>query len=281
MEYLSIGEFAGLSRLSPKALRLYDQLELLLPARVDSDSGYRFYELGQVERARLISSLRQIGVPLAEIKLIVDLEPETAAEHVIEFWAGIESEHSHRRELAGLLVDRLNGTSRTMYEVATREIPERSVLCLKRNVDGEQVWAFGKEFIGLLKRRPLPSAAPGRAGAMFLIFWGEVNEDSDGPVEFCRPVPADEADALAAHFPELVLRTEPAHEEAFVPIGATEISGAEWQLVAQTLEAWVRDHHRQPSNLGVRLTYLYEPPRTPDSRPDIDFAIPLRGSQAK
>ncbi|HEY6275200.1 MAG TPA: MerR family DNA-binding transcriptional regulator [Streptosporangiaceae bacterium] len=35
MEVLSIGEFARLSRLSPRALRLYDELGLLPPARVD------------------------------------------------------------------------------------------------------------------------------------------------------------------------------------------------------------------------------------------------------
>ena len=80
MEWLSIGEFARLSQLSPKALRLYDELELLPPARVDPDSGYRFYEAGQLGRARLVSSLRQIGVPLAQIKAMLDLEPGTAAQ---------------------------------------------------------------------------------------------------------------------------------------------------------------------------------------------------------
>jgi PPM family protein phosphatase len=38
---MSIGEFARRSRLSAKALRLYDELGLLPPARVDASSGYR------------------------------------------------------------------------------------------------------------------------------------------------------------------------------------------------------------------------------------------------
>ncbi len=41
MDQTSIGEFARRSRLSAKALRLYDELGLLPPARVDEDSGYR------------------------------------------------------------------------------------------------------------------------------------------------------------------------------------------------------------------------------------------------
>ena len=46
MELMSIGEFARLSRLSAKALRLYDELRLLPPARVDPDSGHRWYGAG-------------------------------------------------------------------------------------------------------------------------------------------------------------------------------------------------------------------------------------------
>ncbi len=38
----SIGESARRSRLSPKALRLYNRLGLLPPAQVDPDSGYRW-----------------------------------------------------------------------------------------------------------------------------------------------------------------------------------------------------------------------------------------------
>ena len=70
---MSIGEFARLSRLSPKALRLYDELGLLPPAQVDPDSGYRWYAAGQLDNARLVASLHQIGVPLAQIQLILGL----------------------------------------------------------------------------------------------------------------------------------------------------------------------------------------------------------------
>jgi PPM family protein phosphatase len=41
---MTIGEFARRSSLSPKALRLYDELGLLSPARIDEHSGYRHYQ---------------------------------------------------------------------------------------------------------------------------------------------------------------------------------------------------------------------------------------------
>ena len=72
---LTIGEFARASRLSPKALRLYDELGLLPPARVDPYSGYRFYQPNQLERARLVAWLRRLGMPLARIRVVCDLPP--------------------------------------------------------------------------------------------------------------------------------------------------------------------------------------------------------------
>jgi PPM family protein phosphatase len=47
---MSIGEVARQSRLSPKALRLYDGLGLLSPARVDELSGYRYYQASSSNR---------------------------------------------------------------------------------------------------------------------------------------------------------------------------------------------------------------------------------------
>jgi len=61
MSLVSIGEFAQASRLSPKALRLYDELGLLVPEHVDPATGYRWYGLEQLERARAVSVLRPAG----------------------------------------------------------------------------------------------------------------------------------------------------------------------------------------------------------------------------
>ena len=75
-DLLSIGRFAEASRLSLKALRLYDRAGLLQPYHVDPHSGYRFYHLKQLERARLILLLRQIDMPLVTIKGMPDDWPE-------------------------------------------------------------------------------------------------------------------------------------------------------------------------------------------------------------
>jgi DNA-binding transcriptional MerR regulator len=287
---ISIGEFARRSRLSLKALRLYDERGVLAPARVDQGSGYRYYDTAQLGQARLVVMLRQLQLPLAAVKELLACDPADAADRIAAHWRDAEAAHDARRELADYLVSRFRGKRPVMYEVATREIPERSLLCLKRNVDEQGQWAFGKEFIGIWRQRPLP-LMEGRAGASFCIWWSHPSADSDGLIEWCRPVPAAEAAALAGRYPELTLRTEPAHTEAFVtlPAGPAEQAVVHWQLAVESVGAWVQEQEREhadepdqrlaltPEDLGLRTTYLATPGMTAETVPDdyCDLAVPF------
>jgi hypothetical protein len=225
-----------------------------------------------------------LQLPLAAVKELLACDPADAATRIAEHWRDAEAAHDARRDLADYLVSRLSGKRPVMCEVATREMPERSLLCLKRNVDEQGQWAFGKEFIAILRERPLPKIE-GRAGAAFCIYWGLVSGDSDGPVEWCIPVPQAEAHALAERYPELTLRTEPAHREAFValPAGPGGFSAAGFQLAGESLEAWGQEQEQEhegerlaltPEDLGLRTTYLATGPVT-DPVADIDLALPF------
>jgi serine/threonine protein phosphatase PrpC len=108
MDLLTIGAFARASRLSPKALRLYDDLGLLPPSQVDPATGYRFYDPAQLERARLVAWLRRLGMPLARIRVVCALEPAKAIEHVRTYWTEVERETAARRDLAQALIDHLS-----------------------------------------------------------------------------------------------------------------------------------------------------------------------------
>ncbi|MEV5958610.1 MerR family transcriptional regulator [Streptomyces sp. NPDC051987] len=111
MGWLTIGAFAKACRLSPKALRLYDELDLLKPARVDPETGYRYYADAQLDRARLVAWLRRLGMPLARIREVCALPAGPAAREVRAYWARVEAETAVRRDLAAFLVDHLSGES--------------------------------------------------------------------------------------------------------------------------------------------------------------------------
>jgi DNA-binding transcriptional MerR regulator len=278
---ISIGEFARRSRLSLRALRLYDKRGVLVPARVDRASGYRYYDTAQLDQARLVVMLRELQLPLKAVRELLACDPADAAKRIGEHWRDAEAAHDARRELADYLVNRLSGKRSVMYEVATREMPERSLLCLKRNVAVQEQFAFGKEFIAILRERPLPKIE-GRAGASFCIYWSHPTADGDGLIEWCKPVPQAEARALAERYPELTLRTEPAHLEMFVALPAG-YGAAQWNLACESLDAWGQEQAlehegdrlaRTPEDLGLRTTYLATGPVTGPVF-DIDLAIPF------
>ena len=114
MELMTSGEFARASRLSRKALRLYDELALLRPVQVDPVTGYRLYAPAQLEQARLVAWLRRLGMPLARIRAISGLPRPAAAADLAAYWSQIEAETSARRELATFLIGYLSGRDTSM-----------------------------------------------------------------------------------------------------------------------------------------------------------------------
>jgi len=69
---LKIGEFSVLTQVSIKTLRYYDEVGLLKPARVDVDSGYRYYSASQVPRLHRILALKDLGFPLDRIATVIE-----------------------------------------------------------------------------------------------------------------------------------------------------------------------------------------------------------------
>ena len=69
-----IGEFSELSKTTIKTLRYYEKEGLLIPAHVDQDTGYRFYETSQLPELAKIISLRQMGLSINNIKSILNEE---------------------------------------------------------------------------------------------------------------------------------------------------------------------------------------------------------------
>ncbi len=111
---MTIGDFARAAGLTPKALRLYDDLGLLRPAEVDPHSAYRRYAPRQLERARLVATLRLLGMPLARITRVLDLAPLAAAREVEAYWAQVEADTASRRGIVTHLVHQLRNEAHTM-----------------------------------------------------------------------------------------------------------------------------------------------------------------------
>ena len=105
---LSIGVFARRSRLSMKALRLYDRLGLLTPADVDPESGYRRYRESQLVTARLVAMLRRLDMPLTHVAEIVSAPGTLGVERLNSYWEAFERRVAGQWELVAHIRTKLS-----------------------------------------------------------------------------------------------------------------------------------------------------------------------------
>jgi DNA-binding transcriptional MerR regulator len=68
---VSVGRFATMTHLSVKTLRHYHEVGLLEPAEVDPQTGYRYYALEQLPTAQLIRRLRDLRMPVADVRAVL------------------------------------------------------------------------------------------------------------------------------------------------------------------------------------------------------------------
>src|SRR2546423_9276862 len=183
--FLTIGEFAQATRLSPKALRLYADHGLLSPAHVDDDSGYRYYRAEQLPVARLIWLLRAADMPLREIRRFLR---DPRRELLDEYESRLVGEHADRLEVLRYVKTIME--EEPMFEVQVKDVVGQRYVSKTAHVRIEALPPFITSTIDEL-------AAAGIEGAPFSIFHGTVNETDDGPVEVGVPR-ADGDQELAA-----------------------------------------------------------------------------------
>lgn len=180
MEHLSIGEFARTSGLTPKALRLYDELDLLRPDRVDPLTGYRWYAPAQLDRARLVARLRLIGMPLARIREVASAPAGVAADQVRTYWRQVEADTASRRDIVASVVEHLR-TKETIMQISGPTLTARSAWRLSQGARAAQqdaLYAGGCLFVVADGFGPHGSPAP--AGLAVEAF-AAVDSPADDP----------------------------------------------------------------------------------------------------
>ncbi|KUI44309.1 MerR family transcriptional regulator [Mycobacterium sp. GA-1199] len=127
---LTIGEFATVTHLSVRTLRRYHEAKLLEPASVDPFTGYRYYYAEQIPTAQVIHRLRQLDVPLAEVRAILDTEdPQRRAEVIAGHVRRLEDELDRTRA-AVVSLRRLLNPAPADLDVELRSVPARRVAAI-------------------------------------------------------------------------------------------------------------------------------------------------------
>jgi DNA-binding transcriptional MerR regulator len=238
--HLTIGQFARRSMLSPKALRLYDRQGLLAPAEVDPDNRYRRYRESQLADARLIARLRRLDMPLAVVAELMATPPDRRSDVLVGWWDAMERRMAGKRELLVHLLIAMSGKERSfdMYVIEERDVPEQVILTEQRHTTVHGLTAWFDDCMPRL--HGLAERAGGVAGPAFIIYHGEVNEESDGPVEVCVPIAA--SNRAAADGPT---RVEPAHREAYTRIRKAQVAFPQILDAYEAVEQWTARNNRE------------------------------------
>ncbi|GHJ44155.1 MerR family transcriptional regulator [Catellatospora sp. TT07R-123] len=224
------GEFGAATRLSPKALRLYADQGLLVPAGIDPGTGYRRYHRDQVPRGRLIARLRALDLPLVRIATLLDLGPQARQAELRAWLSAREDRLRHQREL----VEALDTDAAPMPGTPVlRPRPPRKLLSRRRHVFIDDLAAFVAQTREDIQARLRGCGLPAD-GPVLVHFHDFVTHDSDGPVEvaiaFTGSVePVD----------DLLVRLSPGGTDACLPVAAADAVFPHILGAYEALEAWI------------------------------------------
>lgn len=136
----TIGAFSRLAQVPVRTLRYYDAIGLLRPIEVDPRTGYRRYDATQLERLNRILVLKDMGLPLLEIRdlLAEQLSLDTMREIVALLRADLEQRVDRERARLARAAARLDvmesGQGAGSHEIAIRATGPRWVASLCRRI---------------------------------------------------------------------------------------------------------------------------------------------------
>jgi DNA-binding transcriptional MerR regulator/effector-binding domain-containing protein len=185
----AIGEFSKISSLTVKTLRFYQEKGLLVPAAVDADSGYRYYDAAALEKARVIVALRALEFSLDEIGEILrghDDESDILG-YLAERKAEIAARMRRQREIVATLdrIIRSETEARQAIQSAEFRVEEKTV---------EPMLVAGLRYKGKYSDCGPRFAALGKgvgrwiAGKPFCLYFDGEYLDDEADIEPCFPI---------------------------------------------------------------------------------------------
>ena len=179
--FIPIGQFAAMTRLTLKALRHYGETGLLLPASIDPTTGYRYYRLDQVGRARLIRLLRAADVPLAEIRLILDGSGVALIDAYVRDLEARQADRLRVLRFVRQMIDQESAGSEMTHVVSIKEVAAQPYLGRSEVISIKRLEGFITESIQELSARTTPAGPP------FAVFHDPVNDEAEGRIEVGVP----------------------------------------------------------------------------------------------
>ena len=195
-----IGMFAQMNHVTVKALRFYEEQELLLPAYVDGENGYRYYTMNQMADIQRITALKQAGFTLDDIKLInqgADTAPLLASKK-----AAILRKIAELTSQIAIIDGYLSGPAGTLdTPVLIRKIPAVTVAAMQKCIDSyDELFSLMPEMGAEMERLGCQCALPEYC---FTHYLEPGYKDDPILIETCEAVTEKKEDSQLVKFREL------------------------------------------------------------------------------
>jgi DNA-binding transcriptional MerR regulator len=185
---LSIGDFSRMTFLSVKTLHHYHEVGLLAPAAIDPDTGYRRYDVGQVPMAQVIRRLRELGMPLEDVRGVIEAPDVRARNAAISaHLRRMESELESTRSTVKALRLLLDESSPATIAVEYRVVGLTEAMAIRDQVAYADMFAWLDGALAEL-RSSLDEAGTSRTGADAALYSSELLEDEFGEIVALIPV---------------------------------------------------------------------------------------------
>ena len=174
--------------LSVKALRHYHEIGLLEPVAVDPESGYRLYDADQVPTAQVIRRLKDLGMPLDDVKRVLGA-PDLSARNkaIVDHLQRMENELEQTKATVASLRRLLESPAKPGAAIEFRSLGPTNAIAIRERLHVESLDAWWVEAFGELHRAAegLRLARSGSDGALYPTEWFE---DEVGDVVAFMPV---------------------------------------------------------------------------------------------
>jgi len=115
-DLMRIGEMAAFFNVSVKALRIYEKMGIIKPAKIDEWTGYRYYSAEQVSRLETLLELKQLGFSLLEIKDLLkgNMSGESFMEALVHKkikWKEAIAAAEHKMQAIDSIAKRIRGSN--------------------------------------------------------------------------------------------------------------------------------------------------------------------------
>lgn len=267
----TIGQFARICMVSSKTLRHYEKLGLLIPMKVDSYNGYRYYGQEQVDSLKAILFLKDLGIPLKTIKRVIARGSQP--EEIKTLLGNHRSVLLQELDSLNQRLVRLNQWNKVMeankmsdlskYDIRLQDVRETLVYSSRQVLTdffNELPQLFRSLLDGLLAKDGVCAGAP------FILYYDDFNQTGFDPKKVDMEVAWPVAD------PKLANNTLPAVRVATCAYvgpydGLEKAYGAVF--------SWINAYGYQ-AQVPTREIYLNDPAVTPPEQLVTEIQIPIQ-----